>query len=528
MSKQLPDRPNLEQLRNQAKELLAAARNQDPKALARLQVVPGISARKEKPSLMHAQAALAREHGFQSWPELVKQVEILLADKLTAGEVADKFVRLAVGDSARGLEEILDRRPDLPDYSIQTALVCGNVEKVREWLGGHSCEDELEPLGWRPLEFVVYSRVHLVRSMDSMSLEECARVLLDAGADPNTSHNFQNEDNARLPVLYGACCHSQNERIVRLLLERGAQPNDGESIYHSAQLNLRNMLQLLVEFGGDLSGSDPHWGNTALYFNAGHRVSDTGYERAMLGCEWLLDHGADPNVRSGKCEEAPLFAAIRSGSTRLVRMLLEHGADPTIADVDGQTPYMLAAATGAGDILKLLEQAGADTTLQPGAQFLAACALGDSVKVREQLKSEPNLVTNLGDQAIHSFCRMAELGRIVGVQTCLDAGFPAGGVGPYGGTALHFACYCGWADAASMLIKAGAPLEVRDSTYNAPPLGWALEGLLWNRNPKGDFIRIVRELLAAGASDENLRERLESDDAENPAMVELMEALGEG
>ena len=56
--------------------------------------------------------------------------------------------------------------------------------------------------------------------------------------------------------------------------------------------------------------------------------------------------------------------------------------------------------------------------------------------------------------------------------------------------------------------------------------GWVLEGFLWNRNPKGDGIRIVRELLAAGASDENLRQRMESDDAENPAMRELIAALG--
>ena len=525
MSKQLPGRPNLEQLRKQAKELLAAVRNQDPEAIARLQVVPGVGVRKEGPSLMHAQAAIAREYGFQSWPELVKQVEILLAEKLTEGERADKFVRLAVGDSGRGIVEMLDRYPDLPSYNIQTALVCGNVEKVREWLSGRSCEEALTPLGWKPLEYVAYSRVQLARSLDSISLVECARELLDAGADPNTSHNFQEDDNAPLPVLYGACCHSQDEKIVRLLLERGAKPNDGESIYHSAQLNLGHMLELLVEFGGDLSGSDPHWGNTPLFFNAGHRVSDTGYERAMLGCEWLLDHGADPNVRSGKCLETPLFAAIRSGSTRLVRMLLDHGADPGIPDVDGQTPYMLAAATGAGDILELLEQAGADTTLPGGAQFLAACAQGDTATVQEMLKSEPNLVSNLGEHAINAFCRMAELGRIVGVQTCLDAGVPVGGVGPDGGTALHFACYCGWADVVSLLINAVAPLEVEDSTYHGTPLGWALEGLLYNRNRRGDPIRIVRELLAAGASDENLRMRLDGDDAENPALVELMAAL---
>jgi hypothetical protein len=251
-----------------------------------------------------------------------------------------------------------------------------------------------------------------------------------------------------------------------------------------------------------------------------------GYATAILGCEWLLEHGADTNVRSGKCKETPLFAAIRSGSTRLVRMLLDHGADPAISDADGMTPFMLAAATGAGDILELLEHAGAETTLPRGSQFLAACARGDTSSVQALLKVEPDIVTNLGERAISAFCRMAELGRAIGVQTCLEAGFPVGGAGQDGATALHFACYCGWAEVASLLIKAGAPLEVRDSTYSATPLGWALEGLLWNRNPKGDFIRIVQELLAAGASDENLRDRLKGEDANNPAMLELLSALG--
>ncbi|HEX2268738.1 MAG TPA: hypothetical protein VHH35_04365 [Pyrinomonadaceae bacterium] len=68
----LPERPSLEQLRKQAKELLQQLRNGDPSATERL--------RKHKPNasdpiLADAQFVLAREHGFESWPRLVHHLQ---------------------------------------------------------------------------------------------------------------------------------------------------------------------------------------------------------------------------------------------------------------------------------------------------------------------------------------------------------------------------------------------------------------------------------------------------------------------
>jgi Ankyrin repeats (3 copies) len=54
----LPERPSLEQLRKQAKEHLDTLRAADPSV-----------------NLAAAQHALAREHGFESWPKLVHHVE---------------------------------------------------------------------------------------------------------------------------------------------------------------------------------------------------------------------------------------------------------------------------------------------------------------------------------------------------------------------------------------------------------------------------------------------------------------------
>ena len=58
---ELPDRPDLDQLRRQARELLRAAAGGEPRAITRLRAVS------ERVTLSAAQLAIAREHGCPSW-----------------------------------------------------------------------------------------------------------------------------------------------------------------------------------------------------------------------------------------------------------------------------------------------------------------------------------------------------------------------------------------------------------------------------------------------------------------------------
>lgn len=68
----LPERPSLEQLRKQAKELLHQLRRATPSATERLlKHKPGVS----KAILADAQYVIAREHGFESWPRLVQHIQ---------------------------------------------------------------------------------------------------------------------------------------------------------------------------------------------------------------------------------------------------------------------------------------------------------------------------------------------------------------------------------------------------------------------------------------------------------------------
>jgi len=71
---ELPGRPNLDQLRRRARELLRAAAGGEPAALARICAVS------ERVSLSAAQLAVAREYGFASWPALHAEVERRLAE----------------------------------------------------------------------------------------------------------------------------------------------------------------------------------------------------------------------------------------------------------------------------------------------------------------------------------------------------------------------------------------------------------------------------------------------------------------
>jgi hypothetical protein len=65
----LPERADIDQLRRKARELLRAAVAGEPEALARFRAVS------ERPTLAAAQLAVAREHGFRSWPALRSEAE---------------------------------------------------------------------------------------------------------------------------------------------------------------------------------------------------------------------------------------------------------------------------------------------------------------------------------------------------------------------------------------------------------------------------------------------------------------------
>ena len=82
MSAQLTPKPNLEQLRKQAKDLLSSVRSGDDQDVSRLiSIHPKFNASNkgeiEGVSLADAQLVIAREHSFSSWPKLKSHIERL-------------------------------------------------------------------------------------------------------------------------------------------------------------------------------------------------------------------------------------------------------------------------------------------------------------------------------------------------------------------------------------------------------------------------------------------------------------------
>jgi ankyrin repeat protein len=317
----------------------------------------------------------------------------------------------------------------------------------------------------------------LFAAIDAGRIEE-VRALLDAGADPNTFTLADAADPAsRLPALYRASI-TGNAAIVKLLLERGAEPNDGESIYHAAELDHREVLGVLVAGGADPSGRHSHWGNTPLYFLAGYHRFDEKRHAATSGMRWLLEHGADPNVTSGEIAETPLHKFASEGrDPEALALLLDHGAHIETKNADGKTAYMLAVRCGAQQAAEFLERRGASAEVASEDRFLGACRRGDTIAARALLDREPAL---LGSLAIED---------------------------RWAGIPLHHAAWVGDVGAVRTLLALGSPINVRDRVFGSNPLGWAAHGSGNCRSADDDYIEVVGQLIAAGADREHATNR---------------------
>ena len=126
---QLPARPSLEQLRKQAKDLLRACQDGVAAAAERIR-----RHRPEAtdPSLADAQFALAREYGFESWPELVHHVDAAnSADLDHFNDIARDLVVAYAGD-AEALVRLNDRFSSPKDLEQFRQM----VQQRREQIGG--------------------------------------------------------------------------------------------------------------------------------------------------------------------------------------------------------------------------------------------------------------------------------------------------------------------------------------------------------------------------------------------------------
>jgi ankyrin repeat protein len=325
--------------------------------------------------------------------------------------------------------------------------------------------------------------------------------LLDAGADPARASVFTggDSDEAALSALYFACM-ADNLAVARLLLERGVSTQDGESIYHAAQGGRLAALELLREFGADCSSTQSPYGNTPLFFLAGHQFEENGQAAWLKGFRWLLEHGADPNVPSDKAREVPLHAAARStGLSRAIDLLFSHGADANIARADGRTPYAIAVRRGSPEIIAIFEAHGADEgTVSDVDRFIGACVRADEPEARRLLAAHPSFVRDLTDDDQRAVRFAIQDGSVAALELMRALGFDV--MRRFdGATPLHEAAWLGRREVVKQYLAWGAPLNERDKTYGSSPLGWAAHGSTFAHGDTRDYASIVDLLAAAGA-----------------------------
>lgn len=510
------DTQTLDGLRRQAKQLLKQAHAGDPVLLERLRVLlPRMASLSdaaivETIKLADVQHAIARKSGHESWGALKGTLESIDPVHVQAG----RFLAALQEHEIEKAKSILDAHPAVARYSIHTAAAVNDAATVESLLAEDPTQ-AAKPFGSHATEPIIYASHAGVP--DALDVPESERIrtvelLLNAGASANAYVKLNGSDDARIPVLYFACV-SNNVTVVKLLLERGANPNDGESVYHAAEHNHRECLELLKTHGANLSGSHEYWGNTPLYFLAAYTESNRLHAASVQGMRWLLEHGADPNVAStfrsddsnnvAHQGETPLHRIAEYGrSVQDASMLIDHGAQVDLPRADGRTPYALAVRVGNTAVAEYLASLGAVTTqLSEVDRLLGAIAVADEAVARSLAANNTDLVPSLTRAD-----RMAIQGAIfsnreASVRLMLELGWPLTDEGEWGGTPLHWAAWSGRPNLVRMLLEHGAAVNVRDSQYGSSPIAWASHGSTNSRpDNDADYLDVVQQLLAAGST----------------------------
>jgi len=496
--RQLPDRPNLEQLKNQAKSLLRAAQAQDSSALERFAALPAFAGRSPEElaaiglALHDAQSVIAREHGFDSWNAMRDEVE---ARTLSFEAAVDEFIRCATGGARGRAERLLALHPGIASASIYTALVLGDAASVDARLRS---QPELAtqsggPQNWEPLLYACHTCMHRGAASSPGRVEglvTIARHLCSLGANPNAEYHWNWHPELPRTALWASVCEIAHLPLAEVLLEAGANPTDGVTSQITSGGGNIPALELLHRFGLDVNG---------IPGGVPPLVYGMTWSTTPAGARWLVEHGADPNLAWGPDGEAPLHVAARRWDVPMVELLVRHGADPIRPRADGMTPHTLAELHGNHDIAEWLVAHGANDELSEIERFVAACARADRAAADAMLSARPTLRSELRREHHLMMQRPAESGDAAVLETMLACGFDPNVGDKDHVTALHRASMAGYPAAVRVLLKFGADVDAKDGMFSATPLIWAVEGR-GHAQPDSNHVEVARVLIAAGSS----------------------------
>lgn len=476
MTHVLPERPNLSHLKEQAKDLLTAHQSGDSATLDRVR--PYFDSTIDF-GLSEAQLVVAREYGFESWAKLKHHVELRVGD-LSLVEEADRLATAAMGSDLDAVRTRLSESPDLGKSSLSAACATGATETVRQWIAANPqvVHEKIGEKGWEPLLYTCYSCL-LKDETYRPRLVETAKVLLDAGADPNANWLNPEWDNYPEPCLYGSTGVNNCPELAKLLLKAGANPNDGESLYHSTELPDPTCLKLLLDNGGDIA-----------HGNVLPRLLDREEP------EWLrmvLSYAKDPS------QIPPVIphALQRGRATETFAVLIASRVPLNMRDHNNLTPYQSATRLGRNDVAELLVAAGADTTLTEADNLFARLNRGEAVSPQE---ISPEVIRLLNSEPVPEIVRQAENGNDAVLEALLAAGLNPN-VFQSHSTALHQACLNGRLSTVQILLRHGADPTIKDTVHDGHAVGWACFGSEHIRAASPEtYVRIVESLLDAGGT----------------------------
>ena len=360
-----PVRPNLDQLKHQAKDLLRAIRQGDPAAVVELRRHhPGKAAKRVEPAtakLADAQTVLARSYGLPNWPRLVTACR--MTDAIWRGNV-DAVRKLVVKnpkllhEAARGVADSNWGPPMSYSANVGQDAI---IEMLRE-MGATDTQHAFD-------RACLQGQLETARKLHAMgarvtpgcvmgpceTLNDAGLALLfELGAELADAHGDRLAPVALLLETY--CRYPQGKhRCFELVEARGVEfPDSPPMAVHRGRMDLleahlrRDPRMLGRTFSHEeiyppalgchsdhsfgLHGT-PLAGTTLL-----HMCVD--FDEIEIG-RWLIEQGADVNARAevdsdGFGGHTPLFGCVvsqaylcrRQSDAEFARLLLDHGADP--------------------------------------------------------------------------------------------------------------------------------------------------------------------------------------------------------
>ena len=466
MSQSLPERPNLEHLKAQAQDLLRNFKT----GSAQVRVDPYFPQATQL-RLSQAQLIIAREYGFESWAKLKAQVQIMTAEP-SLSERADRLAVNLIRGSASTAKELVEKHSSITTGSLAAACASGMVETIRQALNADSSATSAKvgPLNYPPLIYACFSRLLQVPEYQK-SIIEGIQLLLTSGADPNVGV----DEGFFASALYGSACVNGNFEVAQILLDAGATPNDGESVYHSTELPAPELMRLLLERGGNPE-------------HAIYRMLD--FEKPEFVHHFLAavqDHRNLPQA---------LPHGLRRGrSLDMLRILIEGGIDLDKPDNNGQTAFRTALKLGRTDVMDLLLAHGAKPEVKSCDPILLRLLAGETVQPNEVT---PEMLEEIDSECPPVLVIWVERNLLGPAEALLKLGANPNVFDHNGFTALHESAIRGSVEAARLLIRYGADVNQEDKVHHGNSLGFAIHVSANPTDPQV-YVDLVNLLLDEGA-----------------------------